>query len=194
MGKFRKIDLTNFYNNNGFNNKNGYLADFTCKGLMGRYPQEEVPEVDNDIIIENVPFIFPSHKIEFNNMELQNQKIQLHPSKYKKIHFLCAADTGSFEEKINIVDINNNNIIKTFRVTDWMAPEPYFNDRLAFRFSKSYSNRGIEWNFKPAIWYQVISLEDYNEAFRLLEFRDNPSVHIFSLTLEVGGDNCENIY
>lgn len=195
MSKFSKLDLTELFNNNGFNNDNGYRADFTCKGLFGRYPQEELPDGLNEVYVKETPFKFPNQEIEFNNMELRGQKIHFKSNKYNKIHLLCAADTGSFEEKIKLYCSKNIEIAtKSFGVTDWMAPTPYYNDEMAFRFSKSYSIRGIEENFKPSIWYQVIPLSGLESEISSIEFRDNPSVHIFSVTLEIGGNSIANIY
>jgi hypothetical protein len=60
-----------------------------------------------------------------------------------------------------------------------------FNDKRAMqlRYLNSYSGRydGIQ----PTIWYNRFDLGEASEMNQL-EFEDNPSIHIFAITLSLG--------
>ncbi|MBG9754185.1 hypothetical protein J2B92_11540 [Lysinibacillus sphaericus] len=185
MKSYKLIELNQTYNNNGFGYKAGIRGDFSAKGVNAVFPSEELPESDSVIILNDIPFTFPSKEENVkNNFELNNQEIKIPLKKYDKIHFLCAADTGSFLEKIKIGnDAEEYEIRAGF--TNWTEIEPSFSEKIAIRTHKGYSgNKELDVNL--TIWHQSINISKYN-LIDSIRFRDNPSVHIFSITLEHSG-------
>ncbi|WP_235598397.1 hypothetical protein, partial [Heyndrickxia sporothermodurans] len=101
---------------------------------------------------------------------------------YIKVLTIRAADTGSFYETIKIGNRHNEFKYKV-GFTDWTSTEPVYSEKVAFRCKKAYTHRG-EVNTETTIWYQMLILNDLDINY--IKFRDNPSVHIFSITLEKG--------
>lgn len=188
MNKYEVINLYEFYNNNAFSYKEYYESgdngDFTYSGLQPCYPSEDLPEGDAKLYLNMIPFIFPSKcKNKDNNFELANQHIYIKNNKYSKIHLLGSADLDNHRELISFYS-HNNIYVREFGLTNWLVESQVYNEKVGIQCPKAYSLKGVHNNFKPTIWHQVIDINDIKEPINKISFRDNPSVHIFCITLE----------
>ncbi|USK44114.1 hypothetical protein [Cytobacillus oceanisediminis] len=188
MNKYELINLSKFYNNNAFSYieyyKNGENGDFTFSGLQSCYPSEDLPDGDELVYLNEIPFIFPSKcKNKQNNFELADQHIHIQNNKYKKVHFLGSADIDNHVEQVSFYS-KINIYVRELGLTNWLREKPLYNEKVGVRCSKAYSLKGEHDNFKPTIWHQVINIEDIEDPINTISFRDNPSVHIFCITLE----------
>lgn len=192
--RYITLNLNQYFNNNGFGYKKNNVGDFSSKGFGSVFPADELPDSNSIALFNDIPFLFPSKEPnDNNNFELENQRIEIPNFRYKKVHILCAADTGSFIEKISVGNQSVKQVLKV-GITDWSIKKPRFKEKIGIQFNKIYvKNREI-----PAIitiWHQTVDLTNTNEEINWIKFRDNPSVHIFSMTFEkLEGNEFEDKY
>lgn len=187
MVKFYIVELEQYFNNNGFASSEDHFkkinGDFSFTGVESCFPSEELPDT-KEIEIFEVPFSFPSkEQNKFNNMELNGQEIDFPEGEYNKIHILGCSDIDHNNE-ILILRSNAISIEVDLPLSSWLAKAPTYNEEVGIRCSKIYSNKGEVTLFKPTIWYQQIDIKSIKEKLLSMKFRKNPSVHIFSITLE----------
>ncbi|MEC2074266.1 hypothetical protein [Alkalihalophilus marmarensis] len=185
---FKILNIDKFFNNNAFSYKEFYESqengDFNYLGLESCYPSEDLPEGNKIYYSHQIPFFFPSKdKSEMNNFELSEQNIGFTEDKYKKIHILGSSDLDNNVEKVQIHTINKK-YERQLGFTNWLSNIPLYNEYEAVKCSKAFTINGEYHNFNPKIWHQVIDISDINDRINKISFRNNPSVHIFCITLE----------
>jgi hypothetical protein len=176
---FLKVDLTEYYNNSGINFPEATDANFTHFGAS--YPGEGLP-MENEIIVESIPFLFPYSSI-YNNIEFEKQKILLPLSKYKALYVLGSSDNGSFTEQIDLYNQGEFLTSCQLSLTDWVSNFPEYSEIEAYRCNCLVSNGRQVNSLQPVIWLQKVLL-DQNNAFNEVRLPDNPCMHVFSITLE----------
>lgn len=185
MGKYEMINLEELFNNKGISRMNNPQdANFT--GFGSSYISENLQSSRSVLELYGVPFLFPNKDpLVVDNLEFMNQEIQIKEAYYSNIHVLGAADNGSFIEPIKLV----GNDIKEVKIglTDWIESSPKFNNKKGIICEGINSNKsGYTRTVKTNIWYSVVGIPS-NSLFKSILLVDNPSMHIFSLTLEKDG-------
>jgi hypothetical protein len=186
MVGYTKVDLREWFTGKSFAYEHNYLScDFS--GFGSSYPAEDLPNSNQIVFIQDVPFLFPEKNDDsFNNLEFNNQTINVDIHNCSKIHILGACDNGSFKECVTLANKNEERKYE-IGLTDWTNKNPYFNNIIAFRCKGSYSARlGFNENMSTTIWYTNVNLNEKLFDINSITFSDNPSIHIFAITLEGG--------
>jgi hypothetical protein len=186
VSQYTMIDLKEFYCNNGISSE-GNISKGNFTGGGSSFPSELLPNFNKDVVIvvNDVPFQLNKSTPDCaDNMEFNNQYIKFKPNIYKTINVLGCADNGSYIEPIFLVT-NNTSIEVKLGLTDWLAEKPLFDEQIAFRCEYVHTQRGKLSNFQPTIWCQKINLFNSNMECLGMKFIDNPSMHIFAITLEI---------
>ncbi len=132
--KFRPINLSEYFNNDGISYDNLKCdGDFDGKGCT--YPAEELPESNSLIAVDGVPFYFSSKEVGCkNNMIFEGQVILL-PEDYYMSLFVLGAVEGqngeAFEESLTF-SFNDGKYDSVYvGLSNWLL-EPIYNERIAF--------------------------------------------------------------
>ncbi|MFJ1121942.1 MULTISPECIES: hypothetical protein [Bacillus cereus group] len=175
-----KLDFRQQFNNQGFT-KTGLEAEGALSFGGSSLPAEYCPK--GLFEMEGVPYELFVDEPNGDNIELEGQTIFFGKNMYKKIHILGASNNGDFYESIQLV--NDDQFIASYRVhlTDFVSREPKFGNRLAVEFPYINNKIGELKQFIPKIWCDSITFDQPLE-FNCIKFGDNPSMHIFSITLE----------
>lgn len=174
------VNLTQYFCNKGISHVgDAHLANFT--GMGSSYPAEQLPKSNQEILIQGVPFLFPPIWSEhFDNIELNGLTVGVQLRRYRKIHVLGASENGSFRCPVCLSRTNEERIV-TLGLTDWTKGKPTYEEEYAFLCQGMHTSSGsIVNNLTCAIWHQQIGGFKFNH----MEFIDNPSMHIFAITLE----------
>ena len=187
MNNFVTLNLEEYFCNKGFSFSNRMdEANFT--GIGSSYPAELMPQSEV-IDINNIPFIFPTNNSKFDNMEFNRQVIKFEHDSYESIHFLGAADNGSFEEELILSDGDNYKTV-TLGFTNWLEQNPIFGEEVAINFQYMHTKSGkkIE-ELSPKIWFNKVEIQQSTSVpfFNSITFPDNPGMHIFGITLKKRG-------
>lgn len=174
------LDLKSIFNNKGFT-KIGYESEGAFALGGSTYPAEKRPP--QEFISEDIPFIITENDQGYDNFELERQEIKIKSGNYTKIYFLGASNNGDFYETVNFLSSGKIISSKKIYFTDFINDEPMFDNSLAFEFPYVHTRVGILENFKPKIWSFCLLLNE-DKKIDTIKFGDNPSIHIFSITLE----------
>lgn len=180
------IDLSKYFNNTGLATEDTYeRASLTFAGSS--IPKEDLP-INKVFKFKGVPFILKTTN-KGDNIEFVGQNIVL-DSIYKGTHIkiLGLSVYGNFYDYITLY--NKGELKKKVKVclSDCVAEEPSFGNIEVFKSSYMFVK-----NKKPPknmlsfakIWMDTIPF-DSEISFDEIQFEDNPSMHIFSLTLQRG--------
>lgn len=184
MAKYYPLPLSTYYNNNGFSYElEQRIGNFTTFGSS--YPGDEIPK-QTDVIIEEIPFLFPDAQSTFNNLELENQQLDIPADYYTAMFILGAADNGSYQEDIEYY-LNDTLVEQTsLALTNWTDHMPKYQEQVVYRCSGIYTQKGALLTSKQTtIWLQTLSFEHPLHMNRIV-LPDNPCMHIFSITLQKG--------
>ncbi|BFH10903.1 hypothetical protein WJ0W_006740 [Paenibacillus melissococcoides] len=179
--RYYNIDLTDFYSNKGISHLEEIeVANFT--GMGSSYPAEQLPTLDRIVTVHDIPFYLSSGT--FDNMELNEQVISVPLQTYIKIHILGAADNGSYSCPLQLKGTNEMQSVH-LKLTDWTKASPTYQELIAFQCEGIHSSTqgGLVKGLRSTIWYQVINISGGGD-FNQISFVDNPSMHIFAITLE----------
>lgn len=81
------------------------LENISVKGLLN---PDSLPESNSEILIQDVPFVFPDKSInKYDCIECEAQTIKINNANAKKIHLLGIATNNDYIlEKIQVSDFN----------------------------------------------------------------------------------------
>jgi hypothetical protein len=190
LEKFILVELAKYFNNNGFSYKHYYEVgengDFSYTGLESTFPSEELPIGDSIITVNNIPFYFPSKdKGVLNNLEFNEQEITILKGNYSYMHVLGCCDMDNHKEKVYFLS-DDKVYEKNLNLSEWLTEKPEFGESAAVKCTKVYSVKGEVDRFNPTIWYQRVDLRNIEQSIKSIKLRNNPSMHVFSMTLERG--------
>ena len=187
---FEIIDLSPYFNNDGISyDTNRSDGDFDGHGMT--FPAEELPESDAIITLYGIDFLFPDKSDGAkNNLTLEGQTIAVLMNKYSDIYILGASEWGSFEEEVTLqyadgdcekalLGLTNCNI--HFGMLRFGEKEAIKCTGSHFLHADMHSSRG---NTNCGIWLQVLRANPRKEL-KAIQLGDNPSMHIFAMTLRL---------
>jgi hypothetical protein len=178
---YKPLNIKNFVNNCGSTLKEDHKSGrLTLSGSS--FPTELIP-FDKGYIYKDVPFHF--YKTEYgDNIELEGQPLCFPLTDVRRVHLLGTSNNGDFSEDISFFHDNQLKYRNILCLTDWIEPLPKFKENeAAMCFPYFHTTVGVNKNFKPILWYQSITLNKKTKLNKI-ELEDNPSMHIFSITLE----------
>ncbi len=187
MEQYYPLPLADYYNNNGFSyDLEQQIGNFTTFGSS--YPGDEIPD-QKDLIIEDIPFLFPEAKSTFNNIELENQRLSVPEHHYTAMFILGAADNGSYDENVEY-HLNDTLVHQMpLALTNWTDQMPKYNEKVVYRCSGIYTQKGSLLTSKQTtIWLQTIQFE-HPIHINAIVLPDNPCMHLFAITLKKENTN-----
>ncbi|MBG9941026.1 hypothetical protein ABE237_21470 [Brevibacillus formosus] len=180
MSNYYYVDLTSYLNNRGFTTDRDYYRGFLSLGESS-LPEEQV-NFDKVYFCNDVPFRLCKNE-NFDNMATEGQRIDFPVLKVKKIHFLGVSNNGDLFDFLYFM-FNSTCAYRTkLCFSDFISSEPAFGDQIAINFTYMNTRSGRLDHYKPNIWYYPITLEK-NAEINGIEFEDNPSMHVFAITIE----------
>lgn len=189
MGRFPIVDLAEHYNNDGITHP-GDVPNGDLNGEGMAFPYEELPDSNEAVELAGVPFLFPDKDSGTpNNVCMEGQSIDVPPGAYTRLHVLGVSDGGSFEELVMLHYADGSNEDVVLGLTDcrphWGRTR--FGERDALRFDEMYFPPGAVHPSRGTdicgLWVQTVCVNGMRELSRL-QMGDNPSMHLFALTLE----------
>jgi len=135
--EFVLLDLRSYFNNDGIS-YDPLKCDGDFDGKGATYPAEDLPPSNSLIMVDDIPFYFPSKENGFmNNMVLSSQIINFDPAFIKAMHVLGAVE-GQFgevyEEEVTISCEDGTYEAVYLGLSNWLLPARY-NERIAFQCS-----------------------------------------------------------
>lgn len=132
--KFAPLNLSEHFNNDGIS-----FDDLKCDGSFdgpgSTYPAEELPESRSVVVIDNIPFFFPSkERGDKNNILLKNQVITFEENHYEELFILGAADgqRGEIFEEEFILSFSDKTSDSVYvGLSNWLL-QPAFEEKIAF--------------------------------------------------------------
>ncbi|MFD1447630.1 hypothetical protein [Oceanobacillus profundus] len=179
---YKIINLHYWFNNKGFTNEDD-LEKGELSLSFSSLPQKLI-NFNKNIIYKGIPFKF-SQNNSGDNVEMTGQRIYFGETwDIQKIHVLGTSNNGSFCEEVHIYNDFKPLASKSICFSDFIQPFPQFDEEIVIKFPYTHTQNGINDNFSPIIWYTSIDFDKPIQANNLL-FEDNPSMHIFCMTIEV---------
>ncbi|ATF15815.1 hypothetical protein A616_28850 [Brevibacillus brevis X23] len=179
--KYKSLDLCSYFNNRGLTSDADYKLGFLSLGNTS-LPVEQV-SFANDFIYDGIPFRFNKNETG-DNIELAGQLVNF-PSMYiKKLHFLGVSNNGDFFDDLHFMNDKQCVGTKRLYLSNFLNTHPSFDDKSAITFTYANTRGGKRDHYKPNIWYYSIDLEE-PLFFNGIKFEDNPSMHIFAITVEL---------
>jgi len=186
--EFKVLDLSPYFNNDGISwDTDRSDGDFGYEHGM-TFPAEELPESNSIVTLCGVDFLFPDKSDGAkNNMVLEGQTVPVPVGRYSEVYILGASDWGSFEEKVVLLYSDGGREEVTLGLTECFAHGRLrFGEKEAivctgyhFPDADVHSPRG---NTSCGIWLQTLKVDPEREL-EAIQFGDNPSMHIFAITL-----------
>ena len=197
------VDLALHCNNAGI----ASCCDPTAEGLDGMgtiFGAERLPASGTTIAYNGARFVFPDKSDGVpDNISCEGQDIPLPVGCYRALHILGMCDWRAFEEPLRLKAPDGTCTETRLGLSDASHYQGLqYGEREAltcplvtpdsliphvFLFGISLSGAGYEMtetHIEAGIWHQVISLEPSRPLVGIA-LPDNPSMHLFALTLEV---------
>ncbi len=190
---FEIIDLSGFFNNDGIS-YDANRGDGDFDSWEKTFPAEELPESESIFEHEHVPFWFPDKSDgKGNNLALCGNCVAVPPRCYARIFVIGASENGSFKDTLTLHYADGIPEKRELALSEFFCQDSFFNDAPALACSHYHTPEGDVSYFeipgfrktriKPHLWMQKIELNE-QRGLRQIEFPDNPSMHIFCLTMQ----------
>lgn len=181
MVTYVMLDLKAFLNSRGCTPlRENHLG---CLSLGGSsFPAEEFP-FGKTLTVDTVPFVFGQTETDDDNMECTEQTVPFSPCVVKQLHVLGTSSNADLFDTVSF--LYQGAIIHQGRLclSSFMSSEPAFTDRPVLAFSALHTHAGRYDHIKPRLWYCSLPLAQ-PQLVDSLQFEDNPSMHVFALTIE----------
>ncbi|SDW03574.1 hypothetical protein SAMN05444487_101145 [Marininema mesophilum] len=187
MRQCTPLDITPYINNRGITQANidhhlGFISVGGCS-----FPLEEVP-IETGLICEEIPFLF-SRTDEGDNIELEGQTLSFAQVLAGQVHILGVSTNGNFFDRVQFFREGKLVRVSRLALTNFIEREPFFpQNRVALQFTHVNTRVGPKDTFKPILWHTSLDLEG-EFSIDTICFEDNPSMHIFAITIESGGND-----
>ena len=148
------------------------------------FPAEELPESNSIVVVNGVPFMFPSKRDEcLNNFTFDEQYLHVPAIRARALHFICGGDNGNYDEDIDIYLAESLPARESLSIPDVRALIPILGSRIGFRCS--HSHLANDDYFSPrTMWHQRVALKMTGRTMGI-GFGFNPFVHVFCATAEL---------
>lgn len=199
-GIFEIIELSKYFNNDGISfDTDRSDGDFDSWGKT--YPAEELPGSNERFISNGVMFVFPAKEDgKQNNIALSGENVKVPENTYDYLYVLGASEMGSFQDNL-ILEYEDHALDKgKLALSDFFCQSPLFDDKKAIECSHYHEPTGdVFWyeslfqkreRIQPAIWFQAMKC-DSRKRLKNIQFPDNPSMHVFCLTLAFIDKTCQ---
>ncbi|MGE6631480.1 hypothetical protein [Bacillus sp. NPDC077027] len=184
MGIYQTINLEPYVNNRGMTYEKDYQKGKLTLGNAS-FPAELLLK-EQEPVIHGIPFEF-IYINKGDNIELEGQSIQLGQIKAEALHIVGCACNGNLYEDVTFL-LNGHPVHQSrLSLTDVIEQEPAFSDRLALSFNYIHTVTGINRHLGSRLWHDTLSLPK-GTLFDEIQFEDNPSMHIFAMTLEMANE------
>ena len=200
------VDLSSHLNNAGIASS-GHRTTDGLDGLGTTFCAESLPASGTTIICQGTPFIFPDKSDGLDdNIACEAQEIALPVESYRALHILGMCDWRAFEEPLRLKAPNGTYMETPLGLSDashyqglqygehgaltcpLVTPDSLIPHVVLFGID--LPNAGYEMTetrMEAGIWHQVIPIEPPRPLASLV-LPDNPSMHLFSLTLIAAGE------
>ena len=181
---FFPVDLTPFYNNDGFAIYGNFSETDNFDKWGYAYPADlQEPRIPwGKAEIEGVPFKMPLSPDALNNIACAGQRIKVKPGDYRYVLILESATNGDQKAKLvfNYSDGTSQTVETIF--TDWaMPPHPGEIPIFTFPFRYDVKNEGVH-GIIVNIFLKKIEI-DGNRTLVSMDLPKNDEVHVFAITL-----------
>ena len=187
---FEIIDLSSYFNNDGISyDANRSDGDFNGQGFT--FPAEELPESNAILTVHGITFLFPDKSDGANNnLILEGQSIPVPVNTYSGIYILGVSECGNLEEEVILQFAGGDceNVALGLTASMPSGGMLCFGEKEAIRCTgyhtpevDAHSSRG---NIDSGIWLQVIGV-DPGKELKAIQLGDNPSMHLFAMTLRL---------
>ncbi|MCP1311557.1 hypothetical protein [Paenibacillus tyrfis] len=182
MTNYHMLDITSYLNNVGCTNDNNISHGELSLGKLS-LPEKFLP-FGSIFYYEKIPFKFIKYN-QYDNIELSGQIINFKAKQITKVHLLGTASEADMYGDVHFC--NNNQIVHSDKMffSHFTKSKSSFRDQLALQFPYIHLPTGILNQVSPSIWYDVISFPK-STAVSSIHFEDNPCLHLFCLTIELG--------
>lgn len=180
MGSFITLDLQAFFNNRGCTHLDEkHLGNLSLGG--GSLPSEEL-SFGEPLVIDGVPFVCNQNEAG-DNIECAEQTITFPPHRVKRLHVLGTSSNTDLFDYISFLYEGAVIHRDRFYLSGFSSTQSAFSDHLALVFSCLHTRAGRYEHLKPHVWYYTLVLPQLLSVDSL-RFEDNPSMHVFALTIE----------
>lgn len=180
MEAYVMLDLKAFVNNRGCTPLDAkHLGALSIGGAS--FPSEEFP-FGKPLLIDSIPFQFSQTETS-DNMECVEQTISFPPCLLKRLYVLGASsNTDLFD---TLCFLHKGTVVYQSRLylSSFSSSQPAFTDRVALTLDYIHTRMGRYDHIKPHLWYSSLTLSQA-QLVDSLQFEDNPSMHVFALTIE----------
>jgi hypothetical protein len=123
---------------------------------------------------------------EFDNMELEEQELNVPSECYTRLLLVGCSNNGDFFEDIYFYRNDQKVATKRLYFPDMLTIDAISDCEIFFTFPYIHTPNGRVEHLKPKLWLQTLEFET-PIVFNTIKFGDNPSIHLFALTLLRGG-------
>ncbi|GMX63799.1 hypothetical protein Elgi_03530 [Paenibacillus elgii] len=183
MRFFHAMDLRPYFNNRGFTYESRCEEGRLTMGSSS-FPAESI-RFGRMYRFDGIPFRYQTSE-DGDNIETSGQTVALPwmPGTLDCVHALGVSANGDSFDRVSFVA--GDRLLHTARLalTDFVSDRPAFGDRLAMTLPYMHMVSGRYAHVRPNLWLCSIPYPGEVGAARALVFEDNPSMHIFAMTLE----------
>ncbi|PEI85156.1 hypothetical protein CN679_25005 [Bacillus pseudomycoides] len=181
MGKYKIVNLDNYYNNCGFTKKEEInRGNLTFNGTS--FPLED--DFENFPNYKEVPLKFSKYNGN-DNIELEGQTIHL-DGEYtvKKIYIVGLSVYGDYFDELYLH--KGEKLVETtkLKLTCTSSNSPCFENKELLKYDSLNNIKKGVLNIPSKIWLDEIELTQPT-VIDSIKFEDNPFMHVFSITLEI---------
>lgn len=200
------MDLSPHINNAGIASS-GHRTTDGLDGLGTTFCAESLPASGTTITCQGTPFIFPDKGDGLDdNIACEAQEIALPIGVYRALHILGMCDWRAFEEPLRLKAPNGTYTETPFGLSDashyqglqygehealtcpLVTPDSLIPHVVLFGIDLPDAGYEMtETRMEAGIWHQVILVEPPRSLVGLV-LPDNPSMHLFALTLIAAGE------
>ena len=200
-GRSISVDLSPHFNNAGIASA-GHRTTDSLDGLGTIFCAESLPDSGTTITCEGTPFVFPDKRDESNdNIACEAQEIPLPIGTYRALHVLGMCDWRAFEEPLRLKAPDGTYAETSLGLSDashyyglqygehealtcrLVTPDSLIPHVFLFGIPLPDDDYEMtETHIEAGIWHQVVLVEPPRLLAGLV-LPDNPSMHLFSLTL-----------
>ena len=194
------LDLSCHFNNAGIA-PDGRPPGGGLDGMGTAFRAQSLPAPDGRILSLGTPFLFPGRRESKDNIACEAQEIPLPPGPWPALHVLGMCDWRAFEEPLRLMAPDGTWVETRLGLSDATRYQGLqYGERVALSCVLMTPDTSIplssligtpppgagyerkETRIEAGIWHQVIDLHGPRPLAAIV-LPDNPSMHLFALTL-----------
>ncbi|MBE3576406.1 MAG: hypothetical protein IMX00_01715 [Limnochordales bacterium] len=180
------VDLRAHFNQDGVSTL-ANPADGNFDGVGWNLAAELMPPAGQVVKLAGVEWLMPEYADGLlNNIQARGQRLPLPKGMYSGLYILATATGGGQTGKLTVNYADGSTQTVDIRVSDWCG-EPSFGEEVAWEMAHRYDRNGPT---GPAtrlfrVWWKL----DASREIESVVLPNNPSIHIFALTLGLPADS-----